>query len=516
VNKRLLRPNLARIAPSVPSGFVRTAQPAPPAGFPYEGTSGRGTGLRAARASLSRQGGRLLAMAACLACFGAPAQSNAVGAAGPTPTDTRTSTALSAALTVEPIGASGRDALLVWTLLNEGDLEQSVEVPATIEVSVAGDGREHRVPGLLLSGSDWLQRAGRVGIAPGQFRRIRYRLELPTDTGGALVFRTSTGGRALTAFADWPAVPASGMAASGPGAAGRSAAGAPGGAPIFAVPSSAAQDIAAPAGTPARTPQAASPAAGRAAPARLTLTDRLGSAISAHEPNYIVFGDRVRRNSRFQISFKYRFFNEDGDLAQDITPLRHLYFGYAQTALWDIESDSAPFRDSSYRPSLFYRNDLLWASPAKDVRLGIATGLEHESNGRDGLSSRSINIAFVRPTLRLGDPTGWHLTLAPKVYGYLDRTGNTDIARYRGHADLFASIGHPDRWQFAATVRRGTGNRFGSTMIEASYPLRTVSLGNLDGYFFFQYFNGYGDSILDYNRRFPAQLRVGFAITRWP
>lgn len=78
--------------------------------------------------------------------------------------------------------------------------------------------------------------------------------------------------------------------------------------------------------------------------------------------------------------------NEDGDLAREFAPLRHLYFGYTQTALWDLESDSAPFRDSSYRPSLFYRNDQIWTSPGRDVRFGLAGGLEHESNGRDGLS----------------------------------------------------------------------------------------------------------------------------------
>lgn len=244
--------------------------------------------------------------------------------------------------------------------------------------------------------------------------------------------------------------------------------------------------------------------------------DRFGSAISPHEPVYIGFGSRTRRNARFQISFKYRFFNEEGDLAQDLPALRYLYFGYTQNSLWDLEADSAPFRDSSYRPSLFYRNDLIWTSAARDVRFGFQAGLEHESNGRDGLSSRSINTAYIRPVVTFGDPTDWHLAIGPKIYAYLDRSENPDIARYRGHADLFASYGHPERWQFAATVRRGTDSDFGSTLLEATYPLRAVSLGNLDGYFYFQYFNGYGETIFDYNRRLRSQLRAGFAITRWP
>ncbi|MBC7778462.1 MAG: phospholipase A, partial [Proteobacteria bacterium] len=261
-------------------------------------------------------------------------------------------------------------------------------------------------------------------------------------------------------------------------------------------------------GTPARP--TANP------PARAPISDRFASALSANEPVYVGFGSREGRTARFQISFKYRFFNEAGDLAQDFPVLKNLYFGYTQNSLWDIESDSAPFRDSTYRPSLFYLDDRLWTSAARDVRLGLQTGFEHESNGRDGTSSRSLNTAFVRPIVNWGDTGGWHLTLAPKIYVYLERSENADIARYRGYADLFAAAGHPDGWQFAATLRRGTGNDFGSTLLETTYPLRSVSLGNLDGYFYLQYFNGYGESILDYNRRLPSQLRVGFSITRWP
>ncbi|MCX7196709.1 MAG: phospholipase A, partial [Proteobacteria bacterium] len=266
---------------------------------------------------------------------------------------------------------------------------------------------------------------------------FRYRVDLPPGISGATVFRMVAAAGELAAFADLP-VPAAGTAQGDGVATGAAAAG------VSAAASAA----------PGSTPLAREPP-----------LDRLSSAISANEPVYLAFGNRYRRNARFQISFKYRFFNENGGLARDLP--------------------------------------------------GLQGGLEHESNGREGLSSRSINTAFVRPTVKIGDPEAWHLTLGPKVYAYLDRTGNPDIALYRGHADLFASVGHPETWQFAATVRRGTGNAFGSSLLEATYPLRQVSLGNLDGYFYFQYFNGYGESILDYNRRLPAQLRVGFSITRW-
>jgi outer membrane phospholipase A len=210
------------------------------------------------------------------------------------------------------------------------------------------------------------------------------------------------------------------------------------------------------------------------------------------------------------LSFKFQFFPSDAPLVESVHFLRHLYLGYTQTSLWDVRSSSAPFQDSSYKPRLFFFDPTIWEADDQAVALGLETGLGHESNGKALLESRSINFAYVKPLFVLGPPKGWHVTAAPMFVDYLSKSGNPDIAEYRGHVDLELSLLKHDRWRLTGLFRKGDIGY--STEINFAYPLRIVALGNLNGYFLVQYFNGYGESILDYNQRVQPQLRFGLML----
>lgn len=232
------------------------------------------------------------------------------------------------------------------------------------------------------------------------------------------------------------------------------------------------------------------------------------AALSANEPMYFVVGKGGV--ARFQFSFKYRVFDPDSQPVAWFSPLANLHFGYTQTSLWDLGGESKPFVDSSYRPSFFWQGTTLGDGRKPDM---MRAGFEHESNGKDGTNSRSINTIFVQSVwlTRLSD--GRILGLMPKVYAYQDKSDNPDIQRYRGYADWEFGVGRPGGTMLMAKLRSGTGG-YGSAQVEISYPLRKPLFARAGGFVFLQLSNGYGETLLDYNRRSSTQARLGFAIVR--
>lgn len=235
-------------------------------------------------------------------------------------------------------------------------------------------------------------------------------------------------------------------------------------------------------------------------------------ALSVYEPVYLIFGGDGGFNAKFQISFKYQLFDAQGTFGKKLPWLGDLYLSYSQTSLWDLGELSKPFRDTSYRPRLFYLNDHMFDFFDGRLRVGVEGGIGHESNGKDGAVSRSVNLMYVRPMITWGDPEGQHLYVGPMIYDYLDRSDNPDIVNYRGHVDFLAGYGSKGGWNVWTTLRKGKVSDYGSVELNASYPLSRISHGVLSGWALLQYFSGYGESLIDYNHRLDTQWRLGLAI----
>ncbi len=234
-------------------------------------------------------------------------------------------------------------------------------------------------------------------------------------------------------------------------------------------------------------------------------------SLELHKPTYFLttwdfehHGDRQDKELKFQISLKKRLF--------DSVPL---YVAYTQRALWQWynQADSRPFRTQDHNPELFLDAQL---DPLLGGRLGLRVGVEHESNGMATATSRSWNRAYVWPRLEYPDlerlsigVKAWWRFPESKKRSPTDSTGddNPDIEDYLGHGEVHleqASQGSEDRLPYrrvALMLRRGTRAGTETAQLDLEYHLyRVWNFFNEGIYLHVQYFYGYGETLIDYNR----------------
>jgi phospholipase A1 len=271
--------------------------------------------------------------------------------------------------------------------------------------------------------------------------------------------------------------------------------------------------------TPVPTPAPAPSALER----RMTLetqTEANRFVITPHKPNYLLpftYNSRQRQDYaeldkaevKYQLSFKLPLsddlFGSGGKLA----------FGYTQISFWQLYNKriSSPFRETDYEPEL-----MLTFAQEKHL-LGFINrlttfGINHQSNGRSVPESRSWNRLYVqftaeRDNLYLIFKPWYRLPENAKTTPQDSRgDDNPDIQDYLGHGELTAMylFGHRTlavmwRSNFQSAHR-------GALQVDWSEPLQ----GKLRGYV--QYFNGYGESLIDYNRS-SHRLGIGVMLTDW-
>ncbi|MBK8595310.1 MAG: phospholipase A [Holophagales bacterium] len=230
--------------------------------------------------------------------------------------------------------------------------------------------------------------------------------------------------------------------------------------------------------------------------------------LQAHEPIYFVYGTGPEA-AKFQFSFKYRI-AELGARSPAKTR-SSLQLGYTERSLWDVDSVSSPFYDTSYMPELFWE----WIKIPPGTQRGVSfnavqAGFKHESNGKEGADSRSVNIVYLRTGFFVGSVDGWHFVFSPEVWAYVD--DGDDVAEYRGYGKLRGTFGKADGGNLKVTGMAGKGFDHRSVQLDLTVP---VHIGFLDMSIFVmaQYFNGYGESLLAYDRK-TESVRFGFAVVR--
>ncbi|MBV1910109.1 MAG: phospholipase A [Kangiellaceae bacterium] len=230
----------------------------------------------------------------------------------------------------------------------------------------------------------------------------------------------------------------------------------------------------------------------------------------AREPNNAPFeqtldgGSLDNAEAKFQLSFKAPLLSQVFD-DKDV-----LFFGFTLQSYWQLYNSelSSPFRETNYQPEIFYaiENDTeigQWTNKA------LLFGIEHQSNGRTQAFSRSWNRVYANFVFEKDD---WLISFKPWYRlpekektepNQADGDDNPDIDKYMGHFEL-STIYSWDEQNFSLLLRNNlrSENR-GALQIDWTFPLGKRFKG------YFQYFNGYGESLIDYDHNIE---RIGFGV----
>ncbi|MDZ7805436.1 phospholipase A [Thiohalophilus sp.] len=205
---------------------------------------------------------------------------------------------------------------------------------------------------------------------------------------------------------------------------------------------------------------------------------------------------------KFQISIKMPVTDEIfGDRVT-------LYAAYTNQSYWQAYNDdnSHPFRETNHEPELFLaiQNDWQWAGFTNRL---IFLGISHQSNGQNGDKSRSWNRLYADFMFERGD---FYLSFKPWLRLEVPdaEDDNPDIEDYMGHGELrlvYASGDHTVGLRLRNNLQ--SDNR-GAVELNWSFPMSRRAK------WFIQYFDGYGESLIDYNAR-VKRLGIGIALTDW-
>lgn len=229
-----------------------------------------------------------------------------------------------------------------------------------------------------------------------------------------------------------------------------------------------------------------------------------GPYFSLYKDNYFTVGTTLgskptgtNSDVKFQVSIAQR-------ITKSTLPFNsYLFLFYNQKVFWNVFENSMPVRDFNFNPGIGVSKLLI----AKDRVIGKASVLiEHESNGRDTINSRSWNKISFCGSIFISPQFMIH---AKYWIPIVDGQHNQDILYYTGIFQNGLQVMSRDKkYGMAITLikRKGWNLNF-NTIVELNCRLFKKD----NQYLFLQYYNGYGENLLDY-KQFHSRLRLGIVI----
>lgn len=223
-----------------------------------------------------------------------------------------------------------------------------------------------------------------------------------------------------------------------------------------------------------------------------------------YKDNYFIFGPSINHtpsktntNIKFQISIAQR-------LTRSTLPWgTYLYLFYSQKCFWNVIQNSMPMTDLNFNPGIGITKPFF----VKNRYIGKATLLiEHESNGRDSIWSRSWN----RVALAANVLVTKNLMVHGKIWvPIVDGVNNKDIVHYCGFWQVgFQVLSDNKRFVGGVTcIKRNGWNLNSNVVVDLAFRIFRKE----NQYLFLQFYNGYGEGLLEYNK-FHSQVRLGLLI----
>lgn len=225
-----------------------------------------------------------------------------------------------------------------------------------------------------------------------------------------------------------------------------------------------------------------------------TLSNANNAPTSPNPSNQVPFSNPLQnRELKFQVSGK-------SALPLSIGNGNAIWLAYTQQSFWQAfdGGNSRPFRESNYEPEIILSHRFSKDTSAQILNLGLV----HQSNGQSLPRSRSWNRLY----LQAGFERAWNngqLIVEPKLWLRTDRPSvsddNPDITHYLGHGEIHLRYIQPNQFEISSLLRAHSVQLgFGYRLAESFY----LQL---------QYFNGYGESLIDYNHR-HSSVGIGLSL----
>ena len=245
------------------------------------------------------------------------------------------------------------------------------------------------------------------------------------------------------------------------------------------------------------------------------------------DSNFIDQNRSYTRNSneaQYQISIKIplykNFLATGGDL----------FTAYTQNSYWQVYDNdhSRPFRETNYMPELFLEwqpNKRYGESILRKIRFAII----HQSNGQDVGYSRSWNrtevyFLFQKENWYYG-LNAWHRwkedkkpSLSdvtskddPNYNLYINGDDNPELTNYIGNQRFF--VRYNSKYANITLAHQNRIENYDPNKGNIKLDIAFASINsNFD--FFVRYFNGYGESLIDYNVKIE-RISFGILISDW-